>query len=64
MAADTDKEPVYKAYITSDGAETEGDDSIIITTTQVAIHSESIATNKDGVHRYGDWRDNDRDLES
>jgi hypothetical protein len=67
MAADTDKEPAYKAYITSDGAETDGghnNDSITITTTQVAIHSESSGTNKGGVHRYGDWRDNDRDLES
>ena len=72
MAAENDKEQGYKAYITSDGADTDvvhavGDhnnDSIVVTTTQVAIHSESSGTNKDGVHRFGDWRDNDRDLKS
>ena len=71
MAAESDKEQGYEAYITSDGAGTDvvhaiggHNDSIVITTTQVAIHSESSGTNKGGVHRFGDWRDNDRDLES
>ena len=68
LAAASDKEAGYRAYVTSDGvdavAAARHDDSIVITTTQVAIRSESCPASAGGVQRYGDWRDNDKDLES
>lgn len=72
IAAGNDKESGYTAYVTSDGNETVGmdgvsghnNDSIVITTTQVAIHSEINRTKKGAVQGHGDLRGNDRDLEN
>lgn len=69
--AANDKGSRYKAYITIEGTGKDGEgevenqnsDSIVITTTQVSILSEANTTKK-GPPRFGDWRDNDIDLES
>jgi hypothetical protein len=71
-ATGNDKQAGYKAYVTSGRAGSAGtsgvvncnNDSIVVTRTQIAIHSEVPTTKQGAVHRPGDCRDGERDLES
>lgn len=67
-----DQEAGYKAYVTTKGTGddsaggegTQNDDSILVTTTRVAISSEGEAIKRGTTPRFGDWRDIETDLES